>query len=157
MNFRLALPCLAFCGALSAQMVVLKPEGGGELRIGKTPYRFELTGLGSAPAAGGLPGLIRLEGDLLPKGASQSFHMVLTVMKDGSLYMLRIERRATPQAYPDSWAATQKTRTRALKLEDRPGGRVELSCEGALTGILAKHPENATWSGTLWAVFPGGD
>ena len=136
-------------------MVALKPEGGGELRIGGTSYRFEPTGLGSAPAGGGLPGLIRLEGDLLPKGASRPFHMTLTVMKDGSLYMLRIERRTSPRAYPDSWAATQTTRIRALKLKDRPGGRIELSCEGSLTGILARRPENAPWSGTIWAVFPG--
>lgn len=154
MNFLRALPCLVLCGALNAQVIDLKPHGGGELKIGGNLFRFELTDLSSAPPKGGLPGAVKLEGNLVPVNAAQSFHMILTVLKDGSLYMLRIDRK-TSSAYPDGWAATQKTRTHALRLEDRPGGRVELRCEGLLTGVIAKRPQNTTWSGTVWAIFPG--
>lgn len=154
MNFLRTLPCLALCAAMNAQVIDLKPQGGGDLKIGNTLYRFEPTGLSSAPPKGGLPGAVKLEGNLVPQDGTQAFHMVLTLLKDGSLYMLRIERR-TSGVYPDSWAATLKTRTRALRLEDGPGGRVEIRCEGRLTGIVAKRPQEATWSGTFWAVFPG--
>jgi hypothetical protein len=86
--------------------------------------------------------------------AGRPFHLVLTVLKDGSLYLMHM-KRTLPNAYPDNWAATTKTCAHALKLEDRPGGRVELRCEGPLTGIIAQRPQDATWSGTLWATFPG--
>ncbi|MDR3685128.1 MAG: hypothetical protein P4L11_15475 [Geothrix sp.] len=155
MNFLRALPYLALGVAMSAQIIDLKPDGGGDLTIGGVAYRFELTGLMSAPPRDGLPGAIRLEGDLVPRKGGRPFHMVLTVLKNGSLYLMHMERGA-PHAYPDNWAATPKTRTRALKLEDRPGGRIELRCEGPVTGIIAKRPQDATWSGTLWATFPGG-
>lgn len=154
MNLRAALPILVLGGCLGAQMVQMKPKGGGTLKIGDISYRLEVTDLQTAPAKGGLPGVVRMHGNLLPPGGAHPFHMILTVMKDGSLYMLQIERKAHG-AYPDTWAATQKTRTRALRLVDRPGGKVEIRCEGRLTGIIAKHPQEADWSGTLWAIFPG--
>jgi|GEM_PF-4826606 hypothetical protein len=154
MNFLRVLPHLVLCVAMSAQIIDLKPKGGGNLKIGGVSYRFELTGLMSAPPKGGLPGAIRLEGNLVPD-AGHPFHMVLTVLKSGSLYLMHMERNL-PNAYPDNWAATPKTRIHALKLEDRPGGRVELRCEGPVTGIIAQRPQDATWSGTIWATFPGG-
>jgi hypothetical protein len=156
MNFPRALSLVALCTALGAQTIDLRPRGGGELKIGASSYRFEPTGLMSAPPKGGLPGAVRLEGDLVPQGAGLPFHLVLTVLKNGTLYLMHMERGA-PHSYPDTWAATPGSRTLAIRLEDRPGGRVELRCEGPVTGIIAKRPENATWSGTLWAVFPGGD
>jgi hypothetical protein len=151
--------CFGLCASLGAQGMNLKPQGGGDLRIGGIPYRFELTDLSSAPPKGGLPGAVKLEGDLVPRDAGRPFHMVLTVLKNGSLYLLYIHR-ATPNGYPDSWSpslnARIRARTKALSLEDRPGGRIELRCEGTLTGIIAKQPKESTWSGALWAVFPGG-
>jgi hypothetical protein len=155
MYFPRVLSCLTLCGCLGAQAVLLKPKGGGELRIGPTLYRFDLTNLTFAPAKGGLSGAVKLEGSLVPGDRSRPFRMALTVLKDGSLYMLRIDRKGA-DAYPDTWAATAKTHTRALRLEDRPGGRIDLRCEGPLTGIIAKRPQTATWSGQLWAVSPGG-
>jgi hypothetical protein len=155
MNFLCALPCFGLCAILGAQAIDLKPKGGGDLRIGETRYQFELADLSSAPPRGGLPGAVRLEGDLVPLTPGRPFHMVLTVLKNGSLYLLHIDRRS-PHSYPDSWAPTAKARTRALALEDRPGGRIELRCEGILTGIIARQPQKAAWSGTLWAIFPGG-
>ena len=92
MNFRPALPLLVFSGLLSAQMTQLRPQGGGSLKIGDMPYRFEPTDLLTAPPKGGLPGVVRLEGNLVPKDGSRTFHMTLTVMKDGSL--LYAENRA---------------------------------------------------------------
>ena len=156
MNFLRALPCLAASVFLGAQPAELLPSGGGELRIGATPYQFRLAKLSTAPPKAGLPGAVRLEGDLVPPGAARPFHLVLTVLKDGTLYLMRLER-ATPGGYPDTWAATVKTRTRLIKLEDRPGGRIEIRCEGPLTGIIAKRPQEAAWSGTLWAEIPRGD
>jgi hypothetical protein len=158
MNFLRALPCFGLFVSLNAQVIDLKPKGGGDLRIGEIHYRFELADLSSAPPKGGLPGAVKLEGQLFPQNGGRPFHMALTVLKDGSLYLLYIERR-TPNAYPDSWSpslnARLRARTRALKLEDRPGGRIELQCEGFLTGIIAKRPQEANWSGTIWATFPG--
>jgi hypothetical protein len=139
--------------------MALKPQGGGDLRIGSTQYRFELTDLRSAPPKGGLPGAVKLEGDLVPRDGGRPFHMALTVLKSGSLYLLYIHRN-TPGGYPDSWSpalkASPRASTHALMLEDRPGGRVELRCEGTLSGIIARQPQERAWSGTLWAVFPGG-
>jgi len=155
MNFQPVLIGLAFCGALQAQGMVLRPRGGGELRIANQRYRFQLTDLSTAPPKGGLPGAIRLEGNLQPQDGSGPFHLVLTVLAGGSLYMLQIQRKR-PGGYPDNWAATLKTHTHALKWVDRPGGRIEIQCEGSLTGIIAKQPKEAEWSGTLWGIFPGG-
>jgi hypothetical protein len=156
MNFLRALPFLALGAVVSAQALDLKPKGGGELKIGGTTYRFELTNLTSAPPKSGLPGAVKLEGNLVPADGGAKLHMGLTVLKGGGLYMLRVERKAAG-SYPDNWAATTKTWARPLKLEDRPGGRVEIQCGGGLTGVIAQRPQEATWSGTLWAVFPGGD
>ena len=159
MNFLRVLPCLGLCACLGAQGMDLRPKGGGDLRIGGTQYRFELTDLSSAPPKGGLPGAVKLEGNLTPKDSSRPFHMTLTVLKNGSLYLLYIHRSPS-SGYPDSWSPSLKARakacTHALKLEDRPGGRVELSCEGTLTGMIGRQPKEAIWSGTLWAEFPGG-
>ena len=153
MNLRNTLPFLFLAGFLSAQMVESKPQGGGMLKIGEAVYRFEPMDLRSAPPRNGLPAVIRLEGRLVPVDGSPSFHLILTLLKDGSIYLLKLERK-TPGGYPDSWAATLKTRTHLLKMEDHPGGIVELRCEGRLTGIMAKRPQDADWSGILWASFP---
>jgi len=153
MNFRTDLTALLLCGSLPAQMVPVKPSGGGELMIQGVPYTLDLTTLSSAPPKGGLSGAIRLEGELLPKDGSAPFHLALTLLKDGTFYQLRIERQTTPPL-TDHWAATLKTRIKVRSLADRPGGRVELRCEGPLTGIITQHPQDTTWSGTLWGVFP---
>jgi hypothetical protein len=159
MNFPRILHGLGLCACLGAQGLDLSPKGGGDLRIGGTQYRFELTGLSSAPPKGGLPGAVKLEGNLIAGDSSRPFHMTLTVLKNGSLYLLYIHRSASG-GYPDSWSpslqARLKASTRALRLEDRPGGRIELSCEGTLTGMIGRQPREANWSGALWAVFPGG-
>jgi len=142
--------------SLQAQGVVeLKATGGGDLKIGAINYQFTLTDLSMAPPKGGLPGAVRLTGTLASRDGSPDFRLDLTVLKNGTLYMLVIQRR-NGQAYPDSWNATAKTRARILKLDDRLGGRLEIRCDGPLTGVLAQKPVHATWSGTLWAIFPGG-
>ncbi|MBI1753229.1 MAG: hypothetical protein HY014_00360 [Acidobacteria bacterium] len=158
MNF-LRLPlCLGLAQTLTlqGQTVDLKAKGGGTLKIGATTYDFALTDLATAPPAGGLPGALKLVGRLVPKDGSGAFRMTLTLLNTGSLYTLRIERRQG-QTYPDSWAATAKTKTRALRLEERPGGRVEIQCEGPLAGVISQRPAKADWSGRLWAEFPGGE
>lgn len=144
--------------ALSLQAqgsVELKAVGGGELKIGATTYLFTLADLSMAPPKGGLPGAVKLTGTLASRDGSPGFRMDLTVLKNGTLYMLVIQRRMG-QAYPDSWNATPKTRVRILKMEDRLGGRVEIRCDGPLTGVLAQKPVQASWTGSLWATFPGG-
>lgn len=155
MNFQPALISLTLCACLQAQPRELKPRGGGELKIGSMRYHFEIKSLSAAPAKAGLPGAVKLEGNLIPEDGSPAYQTTVTVLKNGSLYMLQILRKNTG-SYPDTWAATLKTRTRALAMDDRPGGRIELRCEGRLTGVIAKRPQEAEWSGTLWAVFPGG-
>ncbi len=147
---------LIACLSLQAQVLELKLQGGGELTIGATTYQFSLKNLSMAPAKGGLPGALKLEGDLLPRNGGRHFHLALTVLKNGALYLLNIYRR-NGQAYPDSWCATLKTRATVLRLEDRPGGRIEIQCEGPLTGVIAQRPASASWSGTLWALIPGGE
>jgi hypothetical protein len=156
MNLLRPLICFVVSLTLRGQAIDLKAKGGGELKIGAISYQFVLTDLGTAPAKGGLPGAVKLVGNLVPKDGSGTFHMTLTVLNTGSLYTLHLERRKG-QAYPDSWAATVNTKTRALRLDERPGGRIEIQCEGPLTGVLSQKPTNAEWSGVLWAVFPGGD
>jgi len=155
MNFLVPLPCFLLAASMHAQMEQLKPEGGGRLTIGARSYQLEVSDLRSARAKPGLPGAIHLGGRLIPPDGSQPFQLALTLLKDGSIYLLRIERRPA-QGYPDTWAAGRTTRTRVLRLEDRPGGRLELQCEGRLTGVLGKVPQEAVWAGRLWAQFPGG-
>jgi hypothetical protein len=154
MNFFRALPCLCLGLALQAQSLDLRVAGGGELTIAETTYRFEPGSLFTAPPKGGLPGAIRIQGRLVPTRGAGAFDLDLTVLKTGTLYQLRLERKG-PGAYPDSWAATAKTRLRPLSLQDRPGGRVELECLGPLTGVIARKPRTASWSGRIWATFPG--
>ena len=142
--------------SLRAQVVELKARGGGALKIGATSYQFALDEVWVAPAKGGLPGAVKLVGSLVPDSGGPGFRMTLSVLKTGALYMLTIERR-NGRAYPDSWAATVKTKTKALRMEAQPGGRIEIQCEGPLTGVIAQRPAHAAWSGTLWAEFPGGN
>jgi hypothetical protein len=159
MNLLHSLPFTCLCLPLMAQVLDLKPRGGGALRIGETSYRVQVIRLSSAPPKGGLPGAVKLEGDLVPQDGTRPFHMVLTVLKDGTLYLLHIQRQA-PNAYPDTWSPSLnprlRGRVRATRLEDRPGGRVEFHFEGGLTGIINQLPRDTTWSGTVWAIFPGG-
>jgi hypothetical protein len=155
MKFRRGL-LLCLPALLGAQEIDIKPVGGGEIKIGAAKYQFQLAGLSTAPSKGGLAGAVKVEGDLVPEMGGLPFHMTLTLLRDGTLYMLRLERRSSPKAYPDTWAATAKTRVRPLRMEERPGGRIELRCEGPLSGYIAQRPQEAAWSGTIWAVLPGG-
>jgi hypothetical protein len=154
MNFLrpLAVLCLSF--SLQAQAIDAQATGGGELKVGTMAYRFELKALFTAPPKGGLPGAFRIQGRLVPTGSDRPFDLDLTVLKTGTLYMLRIDRKGV-DAYPESWSATLKTRIRPISMKDGPGGRVELECLGSLSGIIARRPQTASWQGRIWATFPG--
>jgi hypothetical protein len=156
MNFLRPLICCIASLALHGQGIDLGAKGGGDLKIGTTSYQFVLTNLSSSPSKGGLPGAIKLVGNLVPKDGSGAFHMTLTLLNTGALYTLQIERRRG-KAYPDTWAATVKTTTRLLRLDGHPGGRLELQCGGPLSGVVSQRPVNAEWAGLIWAIFPGGD
>ena len=135
MNFPDALPNLVLCAAMSAQILDLKPKGGGDLKINGIFYRFELTGLMCGPPPkGGLPGAIGLEGNLVPE-AGRPFHMVLTVLKNGSLSLMHMER-SLPNAYPDNWAATPKTR--------RPGPSNWRTVPGGASNSVARAQSRAS-------------
>ncbi|MDE3034117.1 MAG: hypothetical protein KGI56_10665, partial [Acidobacteriota bacterium] len=64
MNFSRALPGLLLAAGLSAAPAMV--EGGGQLTLAGTGYRFQPAGLFVAPPKGGLPGAIRMTGDLIP-------------------------------------------------------------------------------------------
>ncbi|WP_243315848.1 hypothetical protein [Geothrix paludis] len=155
MNFLRALPCLFLAFGLQAQAPGLEAvvRGGGDLTLDGIPYRLELASVASIPARSGLPPLVRLTGRLVPEEAARAFDLELSVLKNGTLYMLRVVRQKSG-GYPDSWAATGKTRVRFTRLEDRSGGRLELACSGPLTGVIGRKPRNATWRGSLWAELP---
>ncbi|WP_257309181.1 hypothetical protein [Geothrix fuzhouensis] len=154
MNFLRPLAALCLACTLQAQTIDAQATGGGELKIGARTYRFELKALFTAPPKGGLPGAFRFQGRLVPTGSEQPFDLDLTVLKTGTLYMLRIDRKGV-DSYPESWAATLKTRIRPISMKDGPGGRVEVECLGTLSGIIARKPQVATWQGRIWATFPG--
>jgi hypothetical protein len=155
MNFLRALPCLLLAFGLRAQVPGLEAvvRGGGDLTIDGVPYHLELAAVASIPARSGLPPLVRLTGRLVPGGPALAFDLELVVLKDGTLYTLRLVRQR-PGAYPDSWAATGKTRVRFTRLEDHSGGRLELACSGPVTGVIGRQPRTATWRGSLWAELP---
>jgi hypothetical protein len=155
MNFLRLLAALCLGLTLQAQAIDALAMGGGELKIGTVTYRFELKALFTAPPKGGLPGAFRIQGRLVPTDASPAFDLDLTLLKTGTLYMLRIDRKGAA-SYPDSWAATAKTRLRPVSLQDGPGGRVEVECLGTLSGVIARKPRTAAWQGHLWATFPSG-
>lgn len=154
MNFIRPLALFCFAAALQGQAIDAHATGGGELKIGADVYRFELKALFTAPPKGGLPGAFRIQGRLLPAGSTPPFDLDLTLLKTGALYMLRIDRKGS-DPYPDSWAATLKTRVRPVSLQDGPGGRVEVECLGTLAGVISRKPRTAAWRGRLWAIFPG--
>lgn len=154
MNFLRPLAALCLGPLLQAQALDLQAQGGGDLKIGGLAYRFELGTLYSAPPKGGLPGAIRIRGRLVPEGPSRPWDLDMTLLKSGVLYMLRISRKGS-DGYPDSWAATLKTRIQAISLHDGPGGRVEVACLGTLSGVVARRPRTEAWQGRIWAIFPG--
>lgn len=131
-----------------------KAIGGGEIHLGTARHRFSLTRFSTAPPAGGLPGALKFEGMLEPERHGAPFRLSLTVLRDGTLYRMSLQRR-TASGYPDSWNATLKTRVRLLKQEDRLGGRTEIQCEGPLTGVINQKPAHTSWAGTLWVQLPG--
>jgi len=151
MNFRHALPCLLMTAALTAGQTAL--QGGGALMIGTARYRFVPRDLALAEPKGGLAGALRIKGELLPEAGGPPIALELVVLRDGRLYLLSL-RRGEKGAYPDSWAATLETRVRISTLEDHPGGRVKLACEGRLSGVVGRKPVSLPWHGQLWAIFP---
>ena len=155
MKFLSALPCLTLAFGLQAQAPGLEAvvRGGGDLTLDGAAYRLELASVASTPARLGLPPLIQLRGRLVPEAPARAFDLELTVLKNGTLYLLRLTRPG-PGGYPDSWAATARTRARITLLEDRSGGRLELACSGPLTGIIGRKPKGSVWKGSLWAELP---
>lgn len=151
MNFSRALPGLLLAAALSAAPSMV--EGGGQLTLAGKVYRFQPTGLFVAPPKGGLPGAIRMTGDLIPASGEAPFQMALVFLRTGQLYLLDIHRSGKGQ-YPDTWAATQQTRLKILSLQARPGGRLELACSGLLTGVVGQKPVQGRWGGRIWMVIP---
>jgi hypothetical protein len=144
--------CLASQAQVSSERTA---TGGGELRIGNTAYHLTLTEFSTALPKGGLPGAVRFRGTLTSVDGKAPWFLNLTVLKNGTLYLLSIQR-PTHAGNPDIWNATLKTRVRFLKRDDRLGGRTELQCEGPLTGVIGQKQVSASWSGTLWALQPGG-
>ena len=151
MNFPRPLPWLLLPAALTAGQAPL--QGGGNLTLGGAAYRFVPQDLSLAEPKGGLPGAVRIRGELVPEAGGAPYHMELVVLRSGRLYLLHLRRGARGQ-YPDTWAATLSTRVRILALGDHPGGRLELACEGRLTGVVGRRPVSAPWAGRIWAVFP---
>jgi hypothetical protein len=137
---------------LALEPLPLQAGGGGNLKIGNDNYRFVLEDLVSIPAKANFPGVLKFMGRLIPSDGTAPYKMALTLQKNGTVYMMTIQRRKG-KAYPDSWNATAKTQVHILKLNDRMGGRVEISCEGPLTGVVGQMPVNADWSGQISGVI----
>lgn len=152
MKFPVFLLWLLVPTFLSAQ-VTPSIRGGGTLRVADVSYRFEPSELASARPKTGQPDAFRMKGRLVPLGPGRPFGLELILLKDGRLYELKIQRKE-PGGYPETWAATQKTRVKIQKLDDRPGGRIEVSLEGPLTGIMGRKPTDGLCIGTFWAGFP---
>ncbi|HEX9009297.1 MAG TPA: hypothetical protein VF804_02940 [Holophagaceae bacterium] len=151
MNFLHPLPWLILPVALAASQGPI--QGGGTLTLGHTAYRFMPKDLAAAGPKEGLPGALRIRGELIPETGGPVYTLELVVLRNGRLYLLNL-RHGTRGQYPDTWAATLSTRVRILALEDHPGGRVELACEGRLTGVVDRRPVSGSWQGHLWAIFP---
>lgn len=151
MNFPRPLPWLILPVALTAGQAPL--QGGGSLTLGHAAYRFVPNDLSLAEPKGGLPGAVRIRGELVPEAGGAAYALELVVLWNGRLYLLSI-RRGQKAQYPDTWAATLDTRVKLLALEDHPGGRIELECEGRLTGVVDRRPVSGSWQGRLWAIFP---
>lgn len=149
MNFLRALPALVLALPMWAQTPGLEEivQGGGEVTLDGLVHRFEPSTVTT------LPDLVRLTGRLVPPEPDRAFDFELALKKDGTLQRLQILRQA-PGGYPDTWAATEKTRIRFRVLEDRSGGRVEIICAGPLTGVVGRQPKHALWKGLLWVVLP---
>ena len=154
MNFPRPLPWLMLPLALAAGQGPLR--GGGTLSLGGAAFHFVPKDLATADPKGGLPGALRLKGELVPEAGGPAYALEMVVLRNGRLYLLSLRRGAKGQ-YPDTWAATLGTRVKVLTLEDHPGGRVELEVEGRLTGVVDRKPVSASWQGRLWAVFPEPD
>jgi hypothetical protein len=151
MNFPRPLPWLLLPAALTAGQAPL--QGGGSLTLGHAAYRFIPKDLALAEPKGGLPGALRIKGELVPEAGGPVYALELVVLRDGRLYLMSL-RRGQKGQYPDTWAATLSTRVKLLALEDHPGGRVELEVGGRLTGVVDRKAISAPWQGRLWAVFP---
>lgn len=138
----------------SVEPLPLSAGGGGSLKIGGGHYRFVLQDLVTIGTKDRSSGVLKFVGRLIPGDGTLPYQMTLTLLKNGTVYMMTIQRRRG-NAYPDSWNATANTRVRILKLNDRLGGRVELDCEGPLVGVVGQRPVQADWSGQIWGVITG--
>ncbi len=150
MNFPLA-PFLLLPSVLAAGPV--QPSGGGVLTLQGHRYRFEPSSVSLLPPTQGLSRSLHLRGRLVPASGHGDFQFSMTVLLKGGLYMLVLQRKGRG-SYPDTWAATRGTRVEVRSLEDRPGGRVVLRCQGPLNGVIALRPETGSWSGQIWATLP---
>lgn len=150
MNFPFA-PWLLLPAILSAAPT--QPLGGGVLKIQGQAYRFEPAAAFLLPPTQGLGRSLHLQGKLVPASGHGDFQFSMTVLLKGGLYMLVLQRKGRG-SYPDTWAATRGTRVEVRSLEDRPGGRVVLRCQGPLNGVIALRPETGSWSGQIWATLP---
>jgi hypothetical protein len=145
------LPVVVFT-VQSFDPLPLNASGGGKLKIGDGAYRFAVEDLATIRAKGSFPGALKFVGRLIPGDGTAPYRMTLTLLKTGTIYTMVIQRRKG-KAYPESWNATIQTRMHILKLDDRMGGRVEISCEGPLIGIIGGKSVNADWSGLISGVI----
>lgn len=150
MNFPLG-PILLLPAMLAAGPV--QPSGGGILTLQGRRYRFEPSSISLMAPTQGLSRSLHLQGRLVPESGHGAFQISMTVLLKGGLYLLVMQRKGRG-SYPDTWAATRETQVEVRSLEDRPGGRVVLRCQGPLNGVIALRPEAGSWSGQIWATLP---
>jgi hypothetical protein len=122
-------------------------SSGGRLRLGSETLTFVPSSLELASRGGAEAGrrVFRLKGRLLGGAVPADFE--LTGYGDGTLYMMRLQRRTSRGL--DTWAATLKTRMEVLAFDERPGGRLHLRLSGPLVGSVGGRTVHTEWQGEL--------
>ena len=148
------IPCLllALAGpAVQAQSPIL--QGGGEIILAGTHYRFEAESLMASTTTEGGNRALQLRGKLVPDDASAALDFELVTLGPRIIYNMKLVR-GEGSAEKVRWGANLKTRVEVLAPEHpRDGDRATFKVQGPLVGVEEGKAKRATWSGSFWAEF----
>lgn len=144
-----ALPLLiALAAPLAAQSPAL--QGGGEVIIAGTTYRFEPASLmaSSQPVNGNQ--MLKIKGRLISANPDATLDMELVALGDHEIYLLKLKG-------PDGmarWGANLKTKVEVkAPPEPKEGDRATFEVSGPLVRLEGGKEKRTTWSGTFWSAF----
>ena len=150
---KMLLPILIALASTALPAQVAVPQGGGEVAIAGTTYRFEPTSLlaSTQPVEGHQA--LKLTGRLIPADPSGTLDLEMVCLDGHVIYLLNLVRH-DGASEKMRWSANLKTRLKVAAPEHpEDGDRATFQVEGPLVRMENGKVKRATWLGTFWSAF----